>query len=261
MPRERLAVDRPAERRDVDHEGLADEYVERKLLGGSGSLDEVQGRIDMVARRGNPSSRHETSHPCASAATTTLAAHVRLRGFGVFPREQHGGEDSSLAAWLRRVGDAGLEDAHEVVEKLHELGVVEPHPRDAEVGAVAHRVDVSSCEVALEVADQAGDEREKGLPQLLGCHLGDLVQAEACCRRPQHVGALDRPADAPLAYDDEDAAVDELGNVAVEAAGRYVGKLAPKLARRERAVAEEGPHDPHSDRVEEELKAGHESGA
>jgi hypothetical protein len=46
--------------------------------------------------------------------------------------------------------------------------------------------------------------------------------------------------------------------VAVEAAGRNVGKLAAKLAGRQRPVAEEGVHDPHPDRVEQEFGARHE---
>ena len=76
-------------------------------------------------------------------------------------------------------------------------------------------------------------------------------------RRSQHVGALQCTADAALADDGQHPAVDEAGDVPVEAAGRHVRELSPKLGRGERSVAEEGLHDAQPDRVQKQVSAGH----
>jgi len=76
-------------------------------------------------------------------------------------------------------------------------------------------------------------------------------------RRSQHVGALQCTADAALADDGQHPAVDEAGDVPVQAAGRDLGELALKGGRGERSVAEEGLNDAQPDRVEKQVSASH----
>ena len=92
---------------------------------------------------------------------------------------------------------------------------------------------------------------------LVGGHPGDFVQAEVRGRRSQHAGALQRTADAAPADDGEHPAVDETGDVPVQAAGRHVRELSPKLGRGQRSIAEEGLHDAQPDRVEKQVSASH----
>jgi hypothetical protein len=117
-------------------------------------------------------------------------------------------------------------------------------PAHVAAGSVAKRVDGSSCQVAVSITNRAGDEGEEGLPMLAAGHLGHFVPADARSSRTQHIGALERSMHPALADDSEHASVDETCHVPVEAAGRDVRKLGPKLARGPRSPCTVTPVKP-----------------
>ena len=64
---------------------------------------------------------------------------------------------------------------------------------------------------------------------LIGSHLGDLVQADTRRSGPEHVGALQRTAHPALGDDSEHPAVNETGDVPVQAGHWHVGQLGLKF--------------------------------
>jgi hypothetical protein len=86
---------------------------------------------------------------------------------------------------------------------------------------------------------------------LVETHHGELVEADPRGGSAQNVGTFHCAADAPLGDDGEHAGVDETGYVAIQAGGRHVGELGPKIGGRERTVPEERLHDPQPDGMQE----------
>src|SRR6266542_2704991 len=77
---------------------------------------------------------------------------------GPLPGEEDRPENAPLAAGCRRVRQARLEHPDEVAQHLSEFSVVEPHPGHAVARTVTQRVDVPPGEVAVEVAEEPGNE-------------------------------------------------------------------------------------------------------
>jgi hypothetical protein len=182
---------------------------------------------------------------------------VSLDRFGLGPRQQDGRKDASRAAGRGGVGEARLDEGNELAKELHELGVVEPHSGHVVASSVAERIDAFPRQVAVGVPDQAGNESEEGLAVLVGRHLRDFVPTDPCRGGTEDISALDRAADASLADDAEHPGINEHRNVPIEAARRDIGKLTPKLSRRQRPVAKECLHDPQPDRMQEQVSTGH----
>jgi hypothetical protein len=54
---------------------------------------------------------------------------------------------------------AGSQDGDELPEQFHQLRVIEPHRCHAVARSITQEVDVSSCEVAVVIPDEAGNDR------------------------------------------------------------------------------------------------------
>ena len=138
-------------------------------------------------------------------------------GAGLAPGQQDGPEDPPLPAGPRRVGQPGLEHPGELTQQFRVLGVVEPQPGHAVAHPVAQQVDVAPGQVAVEVAEEPGDEGHEGVAVVVGAHRLDLVQPDGRRGQAEHVGAFQRAAHPPLGHDREDPGIDQPGHVAVQA--------------------------------------------
>jgi hypothetical protein len=148
------------------------------------------------------------------------------------------------AARPRQVRQPGQEHPGEFALHLEELRVVEPQPGDAVGHPIAQQVDVAAGQVAVEVAQKPGHERQEGLPVVVGAHRGELVRPDARCGQAEHVSAFQRAAHPPLGDHREDPGVDQAGHVAVQAGGGDVRQLSDQGAGGERPVTQEGLDDP-----------------
>lgn len=92
---------------------------------------------------------------------------------------------------------------------------------------------------------------------LVWCHSRQLVGADARGRGPQDVGAFHGSPDSTFGDNGKDAGVDEAGDMPIQASGRNIGQLGPKLGRRQRTVSEERLDDPQADGMQEQISAGH----
>ncbi len=86
---------------------------------------------------------------------------------------------------------------------------------------------------------------------LVWCHSRQLVGADTRRRGPQDVGAFHGSPDSTFGDNGKDAGVDEAGDMPIQASGRDVGQLGPKLGRGQRAVSEERLDDPQTDGMQE----------
>ena len=185
-----------------------------------------------------------------------LAHHVPP--FSPLARQQHASQDPPLAPRFGRVRQPRLEHAGDVAEQVSELRVVEPHPGQVVADAVAQRIDVSPGQVTVEVAQQAGHERDERLPVVVDGHRLELAHADVRRREAKDVRALDRTAHAALGHHAEHAGVDQPSDVAIQACRRHVRELGAELGGRQRPVTEERLDDPQSDRVQKKVGGGHQ---
>jgi hypothetical protein len=207
----------------------------------------------------------ELARICASRLRCVLAGSLRISFISVrtalnsratstrcvLARQQHAPQDPSPPASLGRVRQTGLEHTSQVPQEVGELGIIKPHARHLIARPVAQNINVAAGEIAVEVTEERRDERHECLAMLVETHHGELVEADPRGGSAQNVGTFHCAADAPLGDDGEHAGVDETGYVAIQAGGRHVGKLGPKVGGRERTVPEERLHDPQPDGMQE----------
>ncbi len=217
------------------------------------AVEEELGRLDATVERRLQSAAESTA---TTERTATTGARTSGRA-GLAARKQNGPEDPPLAARFGRVGEAGLEQGHELVAQLPELGVVEPHSGEVVADSIAQEIYLAPGQIAVKVTEEPRDKGHERLAVLVGAHLGELVESDAGGGQPEHVRALQGAPDPAFGDHGEHPRADQARDVAVEAGGGHIGELGSQLGCRERPVAEEGLHDPQPDRVQEQVGARH----